>query len=120
MTSDVDGDRERNSARSRAAKTKAWFGREEGPHWFRKCLRTTASMIAPELALDAGAALGHGPQVSIDHYLKSRGTEALRRHGARIARLRKETWSLAASHYGWRGRAKPPGLASAQPTKGVT
>ncbi|MBR0662187.1 hypothetical protein [Neoroseomonas oryzicola] len=87
-------------------RTKAWFGREEGPHWFRKCLRTTASMISPELALDAGAALGHDPQVSIDHYLKSRGTEALRRHGVRIAGLRKETWSLAASHYGWRGRAK--------------
>lgn len=83
-------------------RTKGWFGREQGPHWFRKCLRTTASMLSPELALDAGVALGHSPQVSIDHYLKSRGTEALRRHGARISRLRRETRLLAERFYGER------------------
>lgn len=80
-------------------RTKAWFGREEGPHWFRKCLRTTASMLSPELALDASVALDHSPQVSIDHYLKSRGIEALRRHGARISRLRSETRLLAERFY---------------------
>jgi hypothetical protein len=96
-------------------RTKAWFGHEQGPHWFRKCLRTTASLISPELALDAGVALGHGPQVSIDHYLNSCGTEALRRHGGRIDRLRKETWSLAASFYGWRDRARKPRRARVRP-----
>lgn len=83
-------------------RTQSWFGRPEGPHWFRKCLRSFAADVAPEAALDAAKMLGHGPQVSIDHYTRATAARAMRRHGARVTRKRQQTWSLAASTYGWR------------------
>ncbi|CAH0150458.1 hypothetical protein [Roseomonas sp. CECT 9278] len=91
-------------------RTKAWLGVARGPHWFRKCIRSFASNVAPELALDAAVMLGHSPQTSINNYAKATAAEAIRRHGAGIERERDRTWSLAASAYGWRdpAPAKPP------------
>jgi hypothetical protein len=87
-------------------RTKEWLGVARGPHWFRKCIRSFASSVAPELALDAAVMLGHSPPTSIVHYAKAGAAASVRRHGARIARARDETWSLAASAYGWRDHAR--------------
>lgn len=99
-------------------RTMVWFGREEGPHWFRKCLRTTASLAAPEMALHAAAMLGHGAKVSIENYTKAKATQALRRQGARISELRSETWSLAASAFGWRDAPPPKQAGPKRPKSG--
>ena len=79
-----------------------WLGEERGPHWFRKCLRSTATLESPELAHAAARVLGHTEQTSLQNYDKASSTEALKRHGARISKLRRETEALAASAYGWR------------------
>jgi hypothetical protein len=80
-----------------------WFGVAEGPHWFRKCLRTTASLEGPEFALDASAVLAHSPEVSIRYYVKAQASRAVERHGVNLAKLRRTTGPLAASVFGWRG-----------------
>lgn len=76
-------------------RTRGWLGQERGPHWFRKCLTTTAVLQGPHLALDAAAVLGHTPQVSLKHYNQASAAEAARRHNDRITRLRQQTAGLA-------------------------
>ena len=100
-------------------RTQSWFGRPEGPHWFRKCLRSFAADVAPEAALDAATMLGHGPQVSIDHYTKATAARALRRHGARVTRKRRQTWSLAASAFGWRDDPVAPDGGGSERNRGI-
>ena len=83
-------------------RTEEWFGKAHGPHWFRKCLRSSASLEAPEYALDAAATLAHSPETSLRHYAKAKSLAAFRRHGERVSRLRKKYYPLAASAFGWR------------------
>jgi hypothetical protein len=97
-------------------RTRAWLGRARGPHWFRKCLRSFASNVEPRAAFDAAVMMGHGPQVSIDHYAKATASQALRRHGARITKARRTTWSLAASAFGW--REEPAASAGRESARG--
>ncbi len=46
-------------------RTTEWFGQAHGPHWFRKCLRSSAARYSPEAAMDAAEMLGHSPEVSV-------------------------------------------------------
>jgi hypothetical protein len=85
-------------------RTTEWFGVGHGPHWFRKCLRSTAGRHSPEAALDAAEILGHSPQVSVMHYLEAGSTPALRRHGRRIAQLRCRTRLRAERFFAERDR----------------
>lgn len=88
-------------------RTREWFGTSRGAHWFRKCFRSTAGRRSPEAALDAAAVLGHGPEVSVRHYLEGGGAAALRRHGARITRLRHRMRLLAERHFAERTPERP-------------
>ncbi len=80
-------------------RTTDWFGIAHGPHWFRKCLRSTAGRHSPEAALDAACVLGHGAEVSVRHYLEAGSMAALRRHGQRIASRRRRSRLLAERTY---------------------
>lgn len=91
---------QRAVARIVRRRTAAWFGQAKGPHWFRKCLTTSAADMAPELAFDAAAVMGHTPQVALAHYNKASGRGAAKRHGKRLTRLRRQTASLTRSFYG--------------------
>jgi hypothetical protein len=62
--------------------------------------------------------LGHGAKVSIENYAKAKATQALRRQGARISELRSETWSLAASAFGWRDEPPPKHAGRKRPKPG--
>jgi len=87
-------------------RTREWFVVAHGPHWFRKCLRSSAGRHSPEAALDAAAVLGHGAEVSVRHYTEAGSTAALRRHGQRIDNLRQRTRLLAEQFFAEReGRA---------------
>lgn len=76
-------------------RTKEWLGVARGPHWFRKCLITTAVTLRPELALDAAAVANHTPQTSLQHYNLAQGAAAGARHNDRIEKLRRDTTGLA-------------------------
>lgn len=76
-------------------RTAEWFGTPRGPHWFRKCLTTSAAEEAPEHAFDASAVLGHSPAVAIAHYNNAATKVAARRHGERLRALRRKSASLA-------------------------
>ena len=76
-------------------RTKEWLGVAHGPHWFRKCLTTTAVLQAPELAMDAAAVLGHSPQVSLHNYNMANAFAAAGRRNDRIAKLRHKTAGIA-------------------------
>ena len=80
-------------------RTEEWFGETHGPHWFRKCLRSSATRYSPEAAFDAAAVLGHGPEISVRHYAEAGATAALRRHGTRDTKLRQRTRLLAERFY---------------------
>ncbi|HEV7264220.1 MAG TPA: hypothetical protein VGN83_04790 [Falsiroseomonas sp.] len=90
-------------------RTAEWFGKAEGPHWFRKCLRSTAARLSPEAALDAAAVMGHSQRISVAHYAEAGSGAALRRHGTRITRLRRATRLLAERSYAERAAAEAPG-----------
>jgi hypothetical protein len=92
-----------------------WFDVAEGPHWFRKCLRTTASLEGPEFALDASAVLAHSPATSIKYDVKAQASRAVERHGLHLAKLRRTTAPLAASVFGWRGAQCATGSVLEQP-----
>jgi hypothetical protein len=62
-------------------RTLQWFGEASGPHVCRKWLRTSAARIAPELAFDAAAVLGHSVEVSADAYSEASGLHASLRLG---------------------------------------
>lgn len=85
-------------------RTKAWFGVAKGPHWFRKCLTTTAALATPEAMLDVCSILGHSPEVSLRHYNAANAVTAAQRHNQRITRLKARTWLRAARVFGWRER----------------
>jgi hypothetical protein len=76
-------------------RTRECFGTAHSPHWFRKCLTTTAALEAPEMVLDVCTMLGHSPSVSLRHYNEAIGAAAAQRQDARISRLQKETRLLA-------------------------
>ena len=101
-------------------RTREWFGVAHGPHWFRKCLRSSAGRHSPEAALDAAAVLGHGAEVSVRHYTEAGSTAALRRHGQRIGNLRQRTRLLAERFYAERdgGGAGRPGYDQALSREG--
>jgi len=82
--------------------TEAWLGERHGPHWFRKCLATTAALRGPDFAWDTALVMGHSPRVAMRCYNMASSVEAAARHADRIARLRAETASLAASFFGSR------------------
>jgi hypothetical protein len=84
-------------------RTEEWFGEAHGPHWFRKCLRSSASRHSPEAAFDAATLLGHSPEISVRHYAEAGATAALRRHGKRITRLRAQSRLLAERFFAERG-----------------
>lgn len=48
--------------------------------------------------------MGHSPRVALKHYNRATAVEAADRHGKRIAKLRAETASLAASFF----KSRPP------------
>lgn len=100
-------------------RTKSWLGRARGPHWFRKCIRAFASEVAPEAALDAATMLGHSPKTSIDNYAMATAAQAVARHGANLERLREDTWSLAASAFGWRDLAPSKRTGRGRACKGI-
>ena len=85
-------------------RTATWFACAHGPHWFRKCLRTTAARRGPDFAYDAAATMGHSAKTSIDHYADATSLYAMRRHSDRVTRLRRETRALAASRFGWQAQ----------------
>ncbi len=58
----------------------------------------------PDFAWDTALVMGHSPRVAIEHYNMAGSVEAADRHGKRIARLRAETASLAASFF----KSRPP------------
>jgi len=93
-----------------------WFGVAEGPHWFRKCLRTTASLEGPEFALDASAVLAHSHQTSAKYYVKAQASRAAERHGIHLAKLRQRTAPLAASAFDWR---EAPNAVATMPDEGL-
>lgn len=93
-----------------------WFGVAEGPHWFRKCLRTTASLEGPEFALDASAVLAHSPETSVMYYVKAQASRAAERHGIHLAKLRQRTAPLAASAFDWR---EAPNAVATMPDEGI-
>jgi len=76
-------------------RTLAWFGTGRGPHWFRKCITTTANLVAPELAADAAVVLDHSPQVALEHYNMASGVAAAQRHTQRMERRMEETAARA-------------------------
>lgn len=80
-------------------RTAAWFGEPKGPHWFRKCLTTSAAVEAPAHALDAAAILGHSPAVALAHYNKATTRSAAMRHTQRVHNLRRQTEGLARSFF---------------------
>ncbi|WP_237213330.1 hypothetical protein [Falsiroseomonas oryziterrae] len=87
-------------------RTREWLGVAHGPHWFRKCLRTTAARYSPEAALDAAALLGHGAEVSVRHYMEAGATAALERHAKRIAHRRERGRLLAERFFAEGERAR--------------
>jgi hypothetical protein len=87
-------------------RTAEWFGKAEGPHWYRKCLRSTAARLSPEAALDAAAVMGHSQRISVANYAEAGSGAALRRHGTRMTRLRRATRLLAERSYADRDAAE--------------
>jgi hypothetical protein len=85
-------------------RTKDRFGTGYGPHWFRKCLTTTAALEAPESVLDVCRIQDHSPQVSLKHYNKATAVKTVGRHVARIDRLQQQTRQLAMRAFGERRR----------------
>jgi hypothetical protein len=81
-------------ARSR---TLEWFGKERGPHWFRKCITTTVRLVAPELALDAAIVMDHSLVVAQEHYNMAKGVAAALRHEHRMDQRMAETADRADS-----------------------
>ncbi len=72
------------------------FGVSFGTHRARASLATTIALDSPETPLDASAILGHAsPQVTLEHYNKTAGIAASRRHGDRLAQLRSRSAPLA-------------------------
>ena len=66
----------------------AWFGQAHTPHVFRKWLRASAARRSPELAMDAAVIMGHGAEVSAQHYSEASGLHAALRHGERLVERR--------------------------------
>jgi site-specific recombinase XerD len=77
--------------------TRRELGQEHGPHIARKWLRSTAARRSPELAFDAAQVLGHSMDVSIRHYTEAGSLHSQRRHGQRLAQVRKELAALLQS-----------------------
>jgi len=72
-----------------------FIGKAEGPHMARKWLTDTARSRSPAAAFDAAEVMGHSPQTALLHYAQAEDLHAASRYGQTIARLRRETESLA-------------------------
>jgi hypothetical protein len=88
------------------ARTRQLLGHEMGTHAFRHCLTTTAVLTSSQAALDVPVVLGHGLQVSLEHYNRATAVAVAARYGEQIVARTRRLSSLAASAYGWRDKKK--------------
>ncbi|MGK7870550.1 hypothetical protein [Falsiroseomonas sp. E2-1-a20] len=82
-----------------ANRVEAWTGERRRPHWFRKCLTTTAALRGASFAYDTALVMGHSPTVALRHYNMATAVEAADRHAERLRRMRDETRALAMRFY---------------------
>lgn len=72
-----------------------FLGHPYGPQMARKWLTDSARNRSPEASLDAAEVLGHSVQTGLKHYAQAVDTNAGRRHGQNLSRLRRKTAGLA-------------------------
>jgi hypothetical protein len=82
-----------------ADRVEAWTGQRRGPHWFRKCLSTTAALRGASFAYDTALVMGHSPTVALRHYIMATAVDAADRHAERVRRMREETRAVAMGFY---------------------
>jgi hypothetical protein len=80
-------------------RVEAWTGQRRGPHWFRKCMTTTAALRGASFAYDTALVMGHSPTVALRHYTMATAVDAADRHAERLRRKRAETRALAMDFY---------------------
>jgi hypothetical protein len=82
-----------------ANRVEVWTGQRRRPHWFRKCLTTTAALRGASFAYDTALVMGHSPTVALRHYTMATAVDAANRHAERLRRMRDETRALAMDFY---------------------
>jgi integrase len=82
------------------SRSKARFGRSFGAHRFRHALATKAAMSPQVSVLDAARILGHGPEVTVAHYVREKNVDAMRRHSQHLDRLCAMTEGVAERAFG--------------------
>jgi hypothetical protein len=82
-----------------ADRVEVWTGERRRPHWFRKCLTTTAALRGASFAYDTALVMGHSPTVALRNYTMATAVDAADRHAERVRRMRDETRALATDFY---------------------